>query len=182
VNPSLPHDPRLPSTAAKTGLTRSVLVAGIGNVFLGDDGFGVEVVDALRRRTLPAGVEVADYGIRGFDLAVALLETDVAILVDAVPRQDKTTGEVFVLEPELPDEEVSAEPVNGHALDPMEVFRLARRLGGPLPETYLVGCCPGPVDESEEGEIGLSPPVAAAVGPACDLVARLVFRSVAEEV
>ncbi|MBO0703459.1 MAG: hydrogenase maturation protease [Candidatus Dormibacteraeota bacterium] len=163
-------------------MTRSVLVAGIGNVFLGDDGFGVEVVDALRRRSLPPSVELADYGIRGFDLAAALLETDVAILVDAVPRPDREAGDVFVLEPTLPVEDGPADPVNGHALNPMEVFRLARRLGGPLPETYLVGCCPGPVDETQEGEIGLSPRVAAAVEPACDLVTRLVGRAVAEEV
>lgn len=159
-------------------MTRSVLVAGIGNVFLGDDGFGVSVIDALRHRPLPPGVEVADYGIRGFDLAAALLETDVAILVDAVPRADKEAGDVFVLEPELPPDEGPGEPVNGHALNPMEVFRLARRLGGPLPRTYLVGCCPGPVDVSEEGEMALSPPVAAAVDPACDLVMRLVAREV----
>lgn len=163
-------------------MTRSVLVAGIGNVFLGDDGFGVEVVDALRRRELPPGVEVADYGTRGFDLAAALLETDVAILVDAVPRADREAGDVFVLEPDLPGEESPADPLDGHALNPMEVFRLARRLGGPLPRTYLVGCCPGPVDASFEGEMALSPRVAAAVEPACDLVARLVQGVVAEEV
>lgn len=162
-------------------MTASVLVAGIGNVFLGDDGFGVSVVDALRRRPLPPGVEVADYGTRGFDLAAALLETDVAILVDAVPRPDKQAGDVFVLEPDLP-EDGRADPVNGHALNPMEVFRLARRLGGPLPRTYLVGCCPGPINESHEGEMGLSAPVAAAVEPACDLVTRLVDQVVAEEV
>lgn len=155
-----------------------VLVAGIGNVFLGDDGFGVEVVDALRRRALPEGIEVADYGIRGFDLASSLLETDVAILVDAVPRPGKSPGEVFVLEVTLPEQEAPADPVNGHGLNPMEVFRLARQFGGPLPKTYLVGCCPAPIDETQEGAMGLGPAVRAAVPRACDLVCLLLSRLV----
>lgn len=155
-----------------------VLVAGIGNVFLGDDGFGVEVVDALRRRDLPESVEVADYGIRGFDLANDLVETEVAILVDAVPRAGKRPGEVFLLEPTLPELEETGDPVNGHGLNPMEVFRLVRRFGGPLPKTYLVGCCPAPIDETQEGEIGLSPAVEAAVDTACALVCELLSRLV----
>lgn len=151
-----------------------VLVAGIGNVFLGDDGFGVEVVDALRHRALPGGVEPADYGIRGYDLATALLETDVAILIDAVPWPGKSPGEVFLLEPTLPEEEAAGDPVNGHGLNPLEVFRLVRRLGGSMPRTYLVGCSPAPIDESQEAEMGLTPAVQAAVGPACDVVCELL--------
>src|SRR5438105_826691 len=85
-----------------TGTTsRRGLVAGIGNVFLGDDGFGVEVVARLAKRPLPEGVEVADFGIRGFDLAYALMESyDFAILVDALPRGGEP-GRLFVLEPDL---------------------------------------------------------------------------------
>ncbi|MBO0707801.1 MAG: hydrogenase maturation protease [Candidatus Dormibacteraeota bacterium] len=158
----------------EAGSLPRVLVAGIGNVFLGDDGFGVEVVDALRRRALPESIEVADYGIRGFDLASSLLETDVAILVDAVPRAGKSPGDVFVLELALQEPEAPDGPVNGHGLNPIEVFRLARQFGGPLPKTYLVGCCPAPIDETQEGAVGLSPAVQAAVPPACDLVCRLI--------
>lgn len=158
-----------------------VLVAGIGNVFLGDDGFGVEVIGALRGRDLPDGVEVADYGIRGFDLASSLLETEVAILVDAVPRAGKSPGDVFLLEPTLPEQDANGDPVNGHGLNPMEVFRLVRQFGGPLPKTYLVGCCPAPIDDTQEGEIGLSPAVQAAVPRACDLVCELLSRLVPTE-
>ena len=158
-----------------------VLVAGIGNVFLGDDGFGVEVIDALRRRDLPGGVEVADFGIRGFDLASALLDTEVAILVDAIPRAGKHPGEVFLLEPTPPEPDGPGEPVNGHGLNPAEVFRLVRRFGGTMPKTYLVGCCPAPIDETQEGEMGLSPAVQAAVPDACRLVCELVSRVVVKK-
>lgn len=158
-----------------------VLVAGIGNVFLGDDGFGVEVIDALRRSDLPAGVEVADFGIRGFDLAAALVETEAAILVDAIPRAGKQPGEVFVLEPTAPERETIGDPVNGHGLNPTEAFRLVRQFGGTMPKTYLVGCCPAPIDESQEGAMGLSPAVQAAVPRACQVVSELLSRVVVKK-
>ncbi|MGH7911425.1 MAG: hydrogenase maturation protease [Candidatus Dormibacteraceae bacterium] len=154
-----------------------VLVAGIGNVFLGDDGFGVAVVARLARRRLPENVEIGDYGIRGFDLASALLECDTAIIVDAIPRKDKEVGELFVLEPTL--EEVGqpgAEVVNGHGMTPLEVFRLVRRFGGTIPPTYLIGCHPGTNPEQEEGSMEFSPPVAAVVDEAADLVEVLVHE------
>lgn len=169
------------SLASRRDGEARVLVAGIGNVFLGDDGFGVEVIDELRRRELPDGVEVADYGIRGFDLASALLDTDVAILVDAIPRDGKRPGEVFLLEPTLPDAGGAADPVNGHGLNPLEVFRLVQRFGGPMPKTYLVGCCPAPLDETQEEAIGLSPAVRSAVPAACRLVGELLSRLVPQK-
>ncbi|MFZ0218403.1 MAG: hydrogenase maturation protease [Candidatus Dormiibacterota bacterium] len=153
-----------------------VLVAGIGNVFLGDDGFGVQVAAQLADRAFPENVEVADYGIRGFDLASALLECDAAIIVDAIPRAGKEAGELFVLEPALGElEEPGGEVVNGHGMTPLEVFRLVRRFGGTLPPTYLVGCQPG-LDVEEGGSMELSAPVAAAVPGAADLVASLVHQ------
>jgi hydrogenase maturation protease len=154
-----------------------VLVAGIGNVFLGDDGFGVEVVSRLRSRSLPGGVEVADYGIRGFDLAFSLLDGyDAVVIVDAVPRGGPP-GTVCVLQPDL---EAPAEPaqeavVNSHGMNPMEVFRLVRQHGGTPPPTYLVGCEPATTGP-EEGCMELSPPVAAAVDEAVVLVESLVQR------
>jgi hydrogenase maturation protease len=158
-----------------------ILVAGIGNVFLGDDGFGVEVVARLGHRPLPEGVEVADYGIRGFDLACALLDGyDAAILVDAVPRGEPP-GTLCVLEPEL-DEEEGSEPMNAHGLDPMEVFRLVRQFGGTLPPTYVVGCEPTSMDAESEGSMELSQPVAAAVDEAVELVGALVDRITPREV
>ncbi|MBO0688144.1 MAG: hydrogenase maturation protease [Candidatus Dormibacteraeota bacterium] len=154
-----------------------VLVAGIGNVFLGDDGFGVEVVSRLRSRSLPGGVEVADYGIRGFDLAFSLLDGyDAVVIVDAVPRGGPP-GTVRVLQPEPePPEEVAQERVvDSHGMNPMEVFRLVRQYGGTAPPTYLVGCEPATTGP-EEGCMELSPPVAAAVDEAVVLVESLVER------
>src|ERR1041385_7749896 len=106
-----------------------VLVAGIGTIFLGDDGFGVEVVARLARRPQAPGVEIADFGIRGYDLASALLDDyAAALLVDALP-QGREPGSLGVLEPDLSRLE---EPglVDGHSLHPAEVLRLVPQLGG----------------------------------------------------
>lgn len=154
-----------------------VLVAGIGNVFLGDDGFGVAVVSRLRSRPLPEGVEVADYGIRGFDLAFSLLDGyDAVVIVDAVPRGGPP-GTVRVLQPDLEQAggEGSERVVDSHGMNPMEVFRLVRQYGGTAPPTYLVGCEPAGTGP-EEGSMELSPPVAAAVDEGVRVVERLVER------
>ena len=107
-----------------------VLVAGVGNIFLGDDAFGVEVVQRLARRPLPDGVRVVDFGIRGFDLTYALLDGyEAVILVDAAPRGGRP-GTLYVIEPELDD---GGEPpatglmIDPHNLDPARVLRLASR-------------------------------------------------------
>lgn len=157
---------------------RRILVAGIGNVFLGDDGFGVEVAAQLARRTHPDGVEVADYGIRGFDLACAMTECDVAVLVDAIPR-GKAPGSLFVLEPDMTGDIGGGDVLNAHGLNPMEVFRLVRRFGRELPPTYLVGCEPSPAEDGEEA-MALSPEVAASVDGAVELVESLLARLIEE--
>ncbi len=148
-----------------------VLVAGIGNLFLGDDGFGPEVVRRLaEQRALPPGVRVADYGIRGMHLAYDLLDPyDALVLVDALPAGDHT-GEVVVLE-------VSADDLGGgefdaHGMNPVAMLSGVERLGGTLPATYLVGCRVADVAEG----IGLSEPVAAAVPEAVAAVRALVAR------
>ncbi len=148
---------------------RSILIAGIGNVFLADDAFGVEVTRRLAERELPAGVKVADFGIRGMDLAYELQEDyDAAILVDAVPRGE-APGTLYVIEPDLED----AEPVlDAHAMDPVRVLGLARTLGSLPPRVLVVGCEPQ-TDMSlddEELVMGLSPPVKAAMDKAVELV------------
>ena len=155
---------------------RRILVAGIGNVFLGDDGFGVEVVARLAGRELPAGVEVGDYGIRGFDLAYALMDDyEAAILVDALPL-DREPGALGVLEPDLAELDGFG-VVEGHGMNPVEVFRLVKQLGGRLPPTLLiVGCQPGTFGLENEGQLGLSEPVAAAVDEAVGLVESLIGR------
>ena len=151
-----------------------VLVAGIGNIFLGDDAFGVEVARRLAERSLPLGVEVRDFGIRGMDLVYALGEDyDAAVFVDAVPR-GAAPGTLYVIEPELED---GAVRLDTHGMDPVRVLGLARELG-PVPERLLVvGCEPetrlsGDTAEELVGE--LSGPVAGAVERAVDLVGSLV--------
>jgi hydrogenase maturation protease len=82
-------------------MTAKILVAGVGNIFLGDDGFGVEVALSLSKRQLPESVTVKDFGIRGFDLAYALLDPwDAVIIVDALPRGE-AAGTLYVVEPDL---------------------------------------------------------------------------------
>lgn len=153
-----------------------VLVAGIGNVFLGDDAFGVEAVARLAERQLPADVEVADFGIRGFDLAYALMDDyDAAILVDALPRGEPP-GTLCVLEPDLDDLDRGAATLDSHAMNPMAVLAMVRQQGGTLPPTWIVGCEPAVIDPEGEGHLGLSQPVAAAIDAAADLVETLVRR------
>jgi hydrogenase maturation protease len=148
-----------------------VLVAGVGNLFRGDDGFGPEVVRRLARTTLPPGVRAVDYGIRGMHLAYDLLDGyDALILVDAVPAQ-QPPGTVTVLE--VCD--VGGGDFDPHGMSPVAVLSNVERLGGTLPPTYVVGCAAANVDEG----IGLSAPVDAAVPVAVDTVQALLNRVVA---
>lgn len=144
-----------------------ILVAGIGNVFLSDDAFGVEVLAELLKRPQPEEVTVADFGIRGFDLAYALMEDyDLAILVDALPH-GQPPGTLYVLEP---DPKSAGAAMEGHAMNPMAVFSLVATMGGTMPRVLIVGCEP----ESVEEGMGLSEPVAAAVQSAVEMVENLV--------
>ena len=150
------------------------LVAGVGNVFLGDDGFGVEVARRLQDTQLPADVRVADFGIRGVHLAYELLNGyDALIIVDAVQRGE-TPGTVTVLEPDDPSSPPgpdAPDPVlDGHDLAPAAMLAAFRRLGGHLARTFVVGCEPAELEE----RIGLSAPVAAAVDGAAAAVRELL--------
>ena len=159
--------------------TPSILIAGIGNIFRGDDAFGVEVVQRLTNRKLPDGVKAIDFGIRGFDLAYALLDgSDVTILVDACPRGGEP-GSLYVIEPDLnslDSQEASRTSVDAHSMNPMTVIRMAKSMGdGSLARILLVGCEPltlGP----EEGQMGLSEPVAAMVEEAAKVIESLVSK------
>jgi hydrogenase maturation protease len=152
-----------------------ILVAGVGNIFQGDDAFGVEVARRLFHRRLPDGVRVVDYGIRGLDLAYALLDAqdDLTILVDAAPRGGRP-GDLYVIEPDLTREaEASPAVVDAHGMNPMNVLRMVRSMGGRLNRVLVVGCEPltlGP----EEGTMGLSAPVEAAVAEAVTVIEILV--------
>ncbi|HEX8581191.1 MAG TPA: hydrogenase maturation protease [Acidimicrobiales bacterium] len=148
-------------------MTRT-LVAGIGNVFNGDDGFGPEVARRLLDRPLPDGVRVEDYGIRGVHLAYELLDGyDLVVLVDALPRGE-APGTVYVLEPEVDVD--AAPPLDAHRMDPRSVLAAVAGMGGEVGRLLLVGCEPADVEEG----MGLSPPVAAAVDRAADVVDDLV--------
>jgi hydrogenase maturation protease len=149
----------------------SILVAGVGNIFLGDDGFGVEVARRLQSVELPPDVKVADFGIRGVHLAYELLDGyELVILVDATPRGG-TPGDLYVIEPE-PDEPDPDEvpPLDAHGMDPGAVLNLLGVLGGRVDRMLVVGCEPAVADEG----MTLSPAVAAAVDPAVALVQDLI--------
>jgi hydrogenase maturation protease len=151
-----------------------ILIAGIGNIFLGDDAFGVEVAQRMARRTLPEGVRVVDFGIRSFDLAYAILdEPDATILVDATTRGGQP-GTLYLIEPEL---DALGEPqeaaLEGHSLNPVKVLQLVQTLGGQPKNLLLVGCEPA-VLETEDGRIELSSAVEASVDDAIALIESLV--------
>lgn len=151
-------------------MSARVLVAGIGNIFMTDDGFGVEVAQELLRRDWPDQVEVAEYGIRGVHLAYQLLDGYKAlVLVDAVPMGEPP-GTLAVLERQAGGNEDTVGVVDAHTMSPDVVLGTLAHLGGTLERTYVVGCQPA---DTTEG-IGLTPGVAAAVNKAADLCTDLV--------
>lgn len=144
-------------------MSARVLIAGIGNVLFGDDGFGCEAARACRDRA-PEGVDVIDFGVRGFDLACAIVGgAEAVILLDAMPRGG-APGTIYVLEPE-----VNEASLDGHALHGAAALALARSLG-PLPYVRVVGCEPAPIDEPCDR---LSAAVLAAVPRAAELALTL---------
>ena len=160
----------------------NILVAGIGNIFLGDDAFGCEVIRQLSQRQWPENVRIVDFGIRGFDLAYALLDSyELTIMVDATSRGD-VPGTVYTIEPEIGGIENNNGPlVATHGMDPMKVLSMVKSMGGQPKRVLLVGCEPetfGP----EEGHMGLSPSVEAAVAKAAMVVESLVEAACKERV
>jgi hydrogenase maturation protease len=172
-----------------------ILVAGIGNVFFGDDGFGVEVVRRLEARggiqvqpELAAQVRVVDFGIRGIDLCYALLEgVDAAILIDATQRGG-VPGTLYLIEPsgEDPEAAEAADPyaplvlMSPHEMDPAKVLQTVRMLGGGCEDILVLGCEPADFgfDNGEEGRMGLSTAVGAMVDQAADMVETLIAQAV----
>jgi hydrogenase maturation protease len=158
-----------------------ILIAGIGNIFLGDDAFGVEVVRRLAGHEWPEGskVRVTDFGIRGYDLAYALLDGyDVTILVDACPR-GAPPGTLYVIEPDLAElggSEEQQAAVEAHSMNPLNVLRLASSLG-PLKRVFLVGCEPQTLGP-EEGQMGLSEAIESVLGEAVKMIEELVKKIV----
>jgi hydrogenase maturation protease len=159
-----------------------ILIAGIGNIFLGDDAFGSEVARRLLARPLPDGVFVTDFGIRGFDLAYALLDGfDATILVDATPRGG-APGTLYLIEPD-PGEAREPEDadllIQTHGMDPVKVLRLAKALGGRTGRVLLVGCEPETIGTDEDPVMGLSAPVEAAVDESLRMIDALVAELLA---
>jgi len=152
-----------------------ILVAGIGNVFFGDDGFGVAVADRLDASQLPPGAHIVDFGIRSYDLAYALTSGryDAAILVDASTRGG-APGDIYVLSPEL-DESSEPAPANAHAMNPESVLRMARTLGE-LPGQILVVACEPETLGGDHGQLGPSETVNGALDRAVTVVESLVTR------
>jgi hydrogenase maturation protease len=160
----------------------TILVAGIGNIFLGDDAFGVEVARLLGNRKLPEAVRVVDFGIRGFDLAYALQDGyETTILVDACPHGE-APGTLYVIEPDLKSLDDPTAPqaiVEGHAMNPVNVLRMARAMNIELKNVLLVGCEPETLG-GEEGQMGLSAVVEAALEEAVELVESLIGKVLEE--
>ena len=149
-----------------------MLIAGVGNIFLGDDGFGVEVTRRLAREALPEWVRVADFGIRGLHLAFDILDGgyDATVLVDATARGG-APGTVYLIEPDL--DGAAGAPADAHTMTPEAVFAALNALGANPGRVFIVGCEPASLDEN----IGLSGPVARAVDEALHLVRSLIARN-----
>jgi hydrogenase maturation protease len=179
VEPLPPEEQRTSDAVEKP----TILVAGIGNIFLGDDGFGVEVAQQLAKSGFPAAVRVADFGIRGLDLAYALQDGYAAtILIDAFPHK-QSPGTISVIEPDLNDPAAALSEgnfVDAHAMNPVNVLRMATAMHGPLKRVLLVGCEPASLG-GDEGHMGLSPSIEAAVPEAVKVVERLVSKILQEE-
>ena len=154
----------------------SILIAGIGNIFLGDDAFGCEVVKELQRRSWPENVRVEDFGIRGFDLAYAVLDGyDITIFVDAIARGE-SPGTLYTIEPEVNDlEALGAGVLETHSINPLSVLQMVKTMGGSFKKILLVGCEPATFG-GEEGLMGLSKEVQSAVPAAAKLVESLINK------
>jgi hydrogenase maturation protease len=153
-----------------------VLVAGIGNIFLGDDGFGVEVANRMAPLPQPDGVVVADFGIRGVHLAYELLGGyDALVLIDAVPIGEPP-GTLAVIEPEIAEliagDDDIAPAMDAHSMNPAVVLGMLAGLGGEVGRVVIVGCQPEVIEEG----IGLSAPVTAAIDRAITAVTEVVIE------
>lgn len=172
----------LTTPAEDTAAVPRILIAGIGNIFLGDDAFGCEVARRLAGRRLPEGVRVVDFGIRGFDLAYAIMDgPGVTVFVDATPRGG-APGTLYTVEPDLNDLDGAGEGgimVETHGMNPLKVLGMVKAMGGEFKRILLVGCEPQTLG-GEEGLMGLSGPVAAAVEEAVGVVESLVAQILAE--
>ena len=156
-------------------MNRKIMVAGVGNVFLGDDGFGVEVARHLAEESFPDGVSVVDFGIRGVHLAYELLDGyDTLVLIDAA-RRGEPPGTLFVLEPDFAGDGDRGENgflLDAHSMDPELVLGILESLGGKIARVVIVGCEPQSISE----DMGLSEVVTRAVPNAARLVHEIIEK------
>ncbi|MGA7673180.1 MAG: hydrogenase maturation protease [Nitrolancea sp.] len=156
-------------------MSERILIAGIGNIFFGDDAFGPRVVRELSARQWPDQVEIADFGIRGIDLAFALLDDyRAAIFIDATPRGGEP-GTLYLIEvDDVTRAGHGVASVETHNIDPAQVLSTVKAYGGTPPPLWVVGCEPGSL-EAESGDVlQLSAPVEAALAGAVNMVESLV--------
>lgn len=160
-----------------------ILIACIGNIFHGDDAFGVEVARALTERKLRDEVKAVDYGIRGLDLAYALMDGyEVTIFVDAAQRGEKP-GTLYVIEPDLRELENQTQQgamIDSHGMNPMQVLRMAHSMGTEFKRLLVVGCEPETLG-GDEGQMGLSETVQSAVPRAVELIESLIDKILDEK-
>jgi hydrogenase maturation protease len=153
---------------------KQILVAGVGNAWLQDDAFGGECARRLEADGVPSGVTVMDFGTGGLDLAYEIMRGyDALVLLDA-SRQGGEPGTLYVIEPQLSDYEGAIEDgdtINPHGMDPATVLRFVNAIGGFSGKVVVIGCEPGEVDDVG---IGLTPPVAASVERALELVRETI--------
>ncbi|HEX4201417.1 MAG TPA: hydrogenase maturation protease [Chthoniobacterales bacterium] len=153
-----------------------ILIAGIGNIFFGDDAFGGEVIKELIKSPLPEGVDAVDFGIRSYDLAYAIMDGYAATILVDVTERGEPPGTVYLIElDQAKIGNLEATAPDGHSLDPVAVLRLTQSLGGQIERLYLVACEPA-VLETEDGRIELSESVRAAVPEAVRMIRRLVDK------
>jgi hydrogenase maturation protease len=157
-----------------------ILVAGIGNIFLGDDAFGSEVARRLLQRPQPSGVRIVDFGIRGLDLVYALLDgCDTAILIDAAPRPNDPPGTLYLLEPQFENAFESSPALDTHSMDPVKVLRTAFAMGARPRRVLVVGCQPSASLAAEDEpcddmSMEMSPAVTASIEPAILMIESLL--------
>lgn len=180
--PLIPH-----SSSLMPSIKPRILIACIGNIFLGDDAFGCEVARLLSARLLSEElseeVKLVDFGIRSFDLAYALMDGyETNIFVDAAPRGGEP-GTIYVIEPdrkEIDDLDSAAAVFEPHGMNPLKVLSMVKSLGGSFNKIIVVGCEPAFTGEDGEGHMGLSEPVAASLEKAVSVVESLVAKNLAE--
>ncbi len=172
-----PIDQSPNTPAAKAGADKpTILIAGIGNIFLGDDGFGVEVARRLMNRNLPAEARVVDFGVRGLDLAYALQDGyQTTVLIDAFAN-GLPPGTVSLVKPDV--DAIDATPggfVEPHSMHPINVLRMAKAMNGKLNNVLLIGCEPATFG-GDEGRMGLSEQVDKAMEQAVSMTEALISR------